>query len=86
VGCTIEIKSRLVKNKLQLIFSDNGMGINLKKHGGEVFGLYKRFHTHVEGKGLGLFMVKTQVEAIGGTIAIESAENEGTEFIIEFDA
>ncbi|MDR3693573.1 CHASE3 domain-containing protein [Mucilaginibacter sp.] len=81
----IEVKSRLVNNKLELTFSDNGMGINLKKNRDQVFGLYKRFHSIAEGKGLGLFMVKTQVQALGGKISVESLENEGTEFKIEFN-
>jgi signal transduction histidine kinase len=56
----------------------------LKKNGGEVFGLYKRFHFDVEGKGMGLFMVKTQVEALGGKISVKSEVNKGTEFKIVF--
>ncbi len=70
---------------MEIIFSDNGMGIDLKKSSGDVFGLYKRFHTNIEGKGMGLFMVKTQVEALGGKISIQSQENKGAEFIIEFE-
>ena len=85
IHSVIKISSRLQKRKLELIFSDNGMGINLKKSGSQVFDLYKRFHTNIEGKGMGLFMVKTQVETLGGKINIESTENEGTEFIIEFE-
>ncbi len=81
----IVIESRLEKNKMELIFADNGMGINLNKNGGDVFGLYKRFHNHIEGKGMGLFMVKTQVETLGGKISIKSTENKGTEFKIEFE-
>ncbi len=86
VHCIIEIKSRLVKNKLKFIFTDNGMGIDLKKNGDDIFGLYKRFHTNIEGKGMGLFMVKTQVEILGGKISVQSVENRGTEFIIEFES
>jgi signal transduction histidine kinase len=85
VQCLIEIKSSLVNNKLQLVFTDNGMGIDLKKNGEQLFGLYKRFHTNAEGKGLGLFMVKTQVEALNGKISVKSKENEGTMFKIEFE-
>jgi PAS domain S-box-containing protein len=84
IPALIEIKSSLEENKLELTFTDNGMGINLSKGGDHVFGLYKRFHDHIEGKGMGLFMVKTQVETLGGKISIESEENVGTEFKIEF--
>jgi len=85
VGCVINIKSSLVKNRLVLTFADNGRGIDLEKNGGQVFGLYKRFHPDIEGKGMGLYMVKTQVEILGGKIHIKSAENEGTEISIEFE-
>ncbi|MFI5138167.1 MAG: CHASE3 domain-containing protein [Sphingobacteriales bacterium] len=83
--CIIEIRSSLVNKKLQIIFDDNGMGIDLKKNSGDIFGLYKRFHANIEGKGMGLFMVKTQVETLGGKISIDSIENIGTEFKIEFE-
>jgi signal transduction histidine kinase len=86
IPVVIEIKSKKVKNKIELHFKDNGMGIDLDKKGDQVFGLYKRFHINAaEGKGMGLFMVKTQVETLGGKISVKSAVNVGTEFIIEFD-
>jgi signal transduction histidine kinase len=85
VPCIIEIKSNLLKNNVELIFTDNGMGIDLKKKGDHIFGLYKRFHPHTEGKGMGLFMVKTQVETLSGKISIESEVNKGTQFRIEFE-
>lgn len=81
----IEVTSTLRDNKVLLSFRDNGLGIDLKKRGEQVFGLYKRFHFHVEGKGMGLFMVKTQVESLGGKISISSEVNKGTEFLIEFE-
>jgi signal transduction histidine kinase len=81
----IEIKSQVINNKIILLFKDNGLGIDLEKQNDNVFGLYKRFHIHyAEGKGMGLYMVKTQVEAIGGLIRIKSEVNKGTEFRIEF--
>lgn len=85
VHTIIEIKSCIVNNKIELFFTDNGMGIDIKKNGDKLFGLYKRFHTNIEGKGMGLFMVKTQVEMLGGKISIKSLENEGAEFKIEFE-
>jgi signal transduction histidine kinase len=85
INSVIEISSCLQKNKLELIFTDNGMGIDLEKNGNQIFGLYKRFHLNIEGKGMGLFMVKTQVETLGGKINIKSTENKGTEFIIDFE-
>lgn len=80
----IKIKSKLTENKIELIFKDNGVGIDLKKNSDQIFGLYKRFHTHVEGKGMGLYMVKTQVETLGGKISMESKPYKETKFIIKF--
>lgn len=82
VAPLITISSRKVKNKIELRFKDNGKGIDLHKYSSQVFGLYKRFDHSVEGKGMGLFMVKTQVQALGGTIRIKSKPGEGTEFVI----
>jgi PAS domain S-box-containing protein len=82
IAPVIVIKSALVKNKIELTFTDNGKGINLHHHGAQLFRLYKRFDTSVEGKGMGLFMVKTQVESMDGTITVTSEPEVGTEFII----
>ncbi|CAN5686930.1 hypothetical protein BH11BAC1_BH11BAC1_12380 [soil metagenome] len=81
----IEIISKKENGKIILTFKDNGLGIDMKTKGDKVFGLYKRFHSHVEGKGMGLFMVKTQVESLGGKISIVSELNKGTEFTIVFE-
>nr|WP_262506359.1 PAS domain-containing sensor histidine kinase [Rufibacter tibetensis] len=80
----IEIGSRLSQAGVVITYRDNGLGIDLEKRRNQVFGLYKRFHRHVEGKGMGLFMVKTQVEALGGKISVSSEVNKGTEFTMEF--
>jgi signal transduction histidine kinase len=63
-------------------FADNGLGMDLHRHGHYLFGLYKRFHGQVEGKGLGLHLVKTQAEALGGAIRAESKEGVGTTFTL----
>jgi PAS domain S-box-containing protein len=81
----IEIKSNKKEGKIVLTFKDNGLGFDLTTKGDQVFGLYKRFHSHVEGKGMGLFMVKTQLEAIGGKISVASEPNIGSIFTIEFN-
>ncbi len=86
VSPVIKITSELKGGNAIISFKDNGMGIDLSKKGDQIFGLYKRFHNHVEGKGMGLFMVKTQVELMGGKIEVSSKEDIGTEFTIEFKA
>lgn len=81
----ISVRSKRVNGTMQIIFSDNGLGIDLKRHKDTVFNLYKRFHFHVEGKGLGLYLVRTQVEALGGTIHIESDPSVGSVFTISLE-
>jgi PAS domain S-box-containing protein len=78
----IIIKSSLVDGMVKLHFADNGIGIDLTHNADKIFGLYRRFHTHTEGKGMGLYMVKNQVEQLGGTITVTSAVNQGTQFTI----
>lgn len=79
----IEIKSKLKKETVLITFKDNGQGIDLKRHGDKIFGMYKTFHKHKDAKGIGLFITKNQIEAMSGSIKIESVIDEGTTIIIE---
>ncbi|GAA4315669.1 PAS domain S-box protein [Nibribacter koreensis] len=63
-------------------FTDNGLGFDVQKAGNNVFKLYKRFHKNADGKGIGLFLVKTHVESLGGQIEVHSEVNKGTTFLI----
>ncbi|WBU89340.1 PAS domain-containing sensor histidine kinase [Cellulophaga omnivescoria] len=78
----IELKTTLIKNRITLTVKDNGLGIDLEKHGHKLFGLNKVFHRHPQAKGIGLFMTKVQIESLGGTISAKSQVNEGTTFIV----
>ncbi|MFZ6000562.1 MAG: sensor histidine kinase [Bacteroidota bacterium] len=82
----IKLKSNRVDHQIQLMISDNGLGINLHDFRDQIFNLYKRFHLHVEGKGVGLYLVKTQMEALGGKIEVDSEVNKGTVFTLYFKA
>ena len=66
--------------------TDNGVGIDLERYGDKLFGMYKTFHGNPEARGIGLFMTKNQIEAMGGSIAVESQPGEGTTFKIYFKA
>jgi signal transduction histidine kinase len=61
---------------------DNGLGIDLNHNKDNLFRLYKRFHFHTEGKGLGLYLVKLQCESLGGVVDVESEVNRFTRFKI----
>lgn len=69
---------------VRLEFADNGTGIDTSRHQERLFGMYQRFHSNSEGHGLGLFIIKAQVQALGGTIEVESTVGEYTKFIIDF--
>jgi PAS domain S-box-containing protein len=76
------IRTELRDDYTCLIVQDNGLGIDLALHKEKIFTLYNRFHTHVEGKGLGLYLVKTQVTALGGKIEVESEVDRGITFYV----
>lgn len=80
----ILITTEMSENHVIMTFGDNGLGIDLERHKGKVFSLYQRFHDHTEGKGLGLFLIKSQLEALKGSIDIKSKVGEGTTFILKF--
>jgi PAS domain S-box-containing protein len=80
----IRFETHLVSNKPVLKVHDNGLGIDLGQHGKDIFGLRKVFHGNSNAHGVGLFLTKTQVEALGGRISVESVVNQGSTFIIEF--
>lgn len=63
--------------------TDNGVGIDMALHGHRLFGMYKTFHGNKDARGMGLFLVKNQVEAMGGKIFAESRPGEGTSFTLE---
>jgi len=66
-----------------LKITDNGLGIDLARQGEKLFGMYKTFHNHPEAKGIGLFITRNQIEALGGSISLESKVNDGTRFTIK---
>ena len=78
------ISSKIVGENLILTFKDNGIGIDLERNRDKIFGLYQRFHNYPDSKGLGLYLVKSQVETMGGSIMVESEVNKGTTFTITF--
>lgn len=69
-------------NRLVLEIKDNGLGIDLSLHGQKLFGMYKTFHGNSDAKGIGLFITKNQVDAMGGKIEVFSEVNKGSTFKI----
>ncbi|MBC3542075.1 PAS domain-containing protein [Rufibacter sediminis] len=67
-----------------LTVQDNGMGLDMEKHGSKMFQMFKRFHNHVDGSGLGLYILNRIIQKNGGRIEVASQVNEGTTFTIYF--
>lgn len=78
----IDCKSGI--GKIVLKISDNGMGIDLERDGSKLFGMYKTFHNNPDSKGIGLFISKNQIDAMGGSVTAESKPDLGTTFTITF--
>ncbi len=78
-GC-VKITSKNESDFVVLSVSDNGQGIDLARHGTALFGMYKTFHKHPEAQGVGLYITKNQVEAMGGRIEVESKPGDGATF------
>src|SRR5690606_12608246 len=70
----------------RIVFSvkDNGLGLDLERYGDKIFGMYKTFHQNKDAKGVGLYLTKNQIEAMGGSIKVQSKVNQGTTFNVYF--
>lgn len=79
----VNIHCELVGDYLLLTISDNGLGL-AEEQRSKLFSMFRRFHNHVEGSGVGLYMVKRIVDNAGGKIEVESRLGEGTVFKIYF--
>lgn len=80
----ISIKTAIVNGVNQLIFSDNGIGMNMDTVKGKIFGFNQTFHNNEESKGIGLYLVNNHVLAMGGSISVDSEVGRGSTFTITF--
>lgn len=81
----IKISTSVADDQIVLKFEDNGLGIDMKRHEGKVFGMFKTFHNHPDAKGIGLFITKNQIESMGGHISVKSQVDKGATFFITFE-
>ncbi|MFD2145385.1 ATP-binding protein [Mucilaginibacter antarcticus] len=80
----INIRSRKVNGIVTLIFKDDGIGLDMEKVRGRIFGFNQTFHDNKDSKGIGLYLVYNHLINLGGHIDIDSRVNEGTTFTITF--
>jgi signal transduction histidine kinase len=82
----VKINMKRVGDQIVIKISDNGIGIDMKYAHDKIFQLYQRFNTEYQGKGFGLFLVKSQIEVMDGKIEVSSELHKGTSFTIIFPA
>jgi PAS domain S-box-containing protein len=82
--CEINITTWAEDGRTKLSVRDNGLGFNLDMHRQSIFKFRKSFHAGFDSKGIGLYLVKNQVEELGGSISVESEEGKGSTFTITF--
>lgn len=80
----VAFSTQIEEEYLVLLVEDNGLGMDMDKYGELVFGLYKTFHQHEDSSGIGLYITKNQIEAMGGKITVESNVGVGTTFKVYF--
>ncbi|MGB6153493.1 MAG: HAMP domain-containing sensor histidine kinase, partial [Pricia sp.] len=81
----ISLSTHSENGYLVLSVTDNGLGIDLKKYGNKIFGMYKTFHDHADARGIGLYITKNQIEAMNGKVSVDSEVGKGTTFKIYFN-
>ncbi|WP_228238850.1 PAS domain-containing sensor histidine kinase [Allomuricauda sp. M10] len=81
----ITLTTKKLDNKIILSIADNGLGIDLERYGDKIFGMYKTFHNNKDAKGFGLYLVRNQIEAMGGKITVNSEVDKGTTFNVYFN-
>ena len=84
IAPSITIRSVKVNNGIQLLFSDNGIGFDMEKVKGSIFGLHQSFHNNTDSKGIGLYLVQSHMESLGGKISVSSEVHVGTTFKLFF--
>jgi signal transduction histidine kinase len=81
----IKLSVTYVQNYTVISIEDNGLGLDLKKYGSKLFGMYKTFHGNSDAKGLGLYITKNQIEAMQGKISATSQVGIGSTFNLYFN-
>ena len=78
--CRVHLSLWLEAGQPVLLVEDNGLGFDMHRHQDELFHLFRRFHTHTEGTGVGLYLINRIVQGNGGHIEVESEVGQGTSF------
>lgn len=85
ISPVISLSAKKQEDSVIFSISDNGLGIDLNRYGNKIFGMYKTFHNHKDARGLGLYIIKNQIEAMDGSITVNSEVDQGTTFNVYFN-
>ena len=77
----VHIRASCPGRQVVLEVQDNGLGLDASQQG-KLFTMFKRLHHHVEGSGVGLYMIKRLAENVGGTITVQSELGVGSTFTV----
>ncbi|MGB0918306.1 MAG: sensor histidine kinase [Flavobacteriales bacterium] len=80
----VSIRTKIIDGSVLLSVKDNGLGIDLERHGNSIFKLYKTFHSNPASKGVGLFLIKNQLSSLQGDVQVKSEVGEGSKFTVRF--
>lgn len=80
----ISIITGEVQGKKVLSYTDNGIGMDLEKMGNSIFEIRDKDNGNQESKGVGLYLVKSHLTSLGGSIEVESSVGKGTTFTLIF--
>lgn len=80
----VSITSKKAGDNTSLLFTDNGIGFDLAKNGSKMFSLNQVFTDHSNSHGIGLYLIKTYMNSVGGTVEVSSQINEGSTFCLTF--
>ena len=84
VPLKVTVSTYMREGRPVLTVKDNGLGIDLEKYNNRIFKLNQVFHAGYESKGIGLYITKTQIESLGGSIDVKSEVGVGSDFIVTF--
>jgi PAS domain S-box-containing protein len=80
----LNIYTQIKNDVKQFVVSDNGLGMDMQIIKDKIFKMKQTFHSHKDSKGVGLYLVKSQLDEMNATIEVESEVNVGSKFIISF--
>jgi signal transduction histidine kinase len=80
----ISFRAKRKSDGIELQIADNGIGFDSELYRGRIFKPFSRFDPHRSGKGLGLYLAKTQLESMGGEISVTSRPGKGTFVTLKF--